>query len=168
MAVKTNPSYPDIKQLPLLLANIIEDTYKHSVMPEIIIPAPLNWRTMLKRGFNQTDGIALALAQYLSPIKIWNNQCMWPFHSTSQHLKTNKQRFKGMQNVFAIILEGEISSDKDSGVLIGLEDKTVAIIDGVVTKIAMSGALATLLINASAKYVDVWPLAKTRWHIWAS
>ena len=70
MAIKTNPSCPEIKQLSLLLANVIEDTYKHSVMPEMIIPVPLHWRAMLKRGFNQTDGIALALAQYLTPIEI--------------------------------------------------------------------------------------------------
>ena len=142
MAIKTNPSCPEIKQLSLLLANVIEDTYKHSVIPEMIIPVPLHWRTMLKRGFNQTDGIALALAQYLTPIEICNNLCIRQFHSTPQHLKTKKQRFKGMQNVFAIMSEGETSSEKNSGALRALEGKTVAIIDDVVTTGATSGALA--------------------------
>lgn len=142
MAIKTNPSCPEIKQLSLLLANVIEDTYKHSVMPEMIIPVPLHWRAMLKRGFNQTDGIALALAQYLTPIEICNNLCIRQFHSTPQHLKTKKQRFKGMQNVFAIMSEGETSSEKNSGALRALEGKTVAIIDDVVTTGATSGALA--------------------------
>ena len=165
MAIKTNPSCPEIKQLSLLLANVIEDTYKHSVMPEMIIPVPLHWRAMLKRGFNQTDGIALALAQYLTPIEICNNLCIRQFHSTPQHLKTKKQRFKGMQNVFAIMPQGETSSEKNSGALRALEGKTVAIIDDVVTTGATSGALATVLINAGAKYVDVWALARTGWHI---
>ena len=165
MAIKTNPSCPEIRQLSRLLANVIEDTYKHSVMPEIIIPVPLHWRTMLKRGFNQTDGIALALTQYLTPIEICNNLCVRQVHSTPQHLKTKKQRFKGMQNVFAIMPGKETPFDKNAGALRALEDKTVAIIDDVVTTGATSGALATVLINAGAKYVDVWALARTGWHI---
>lgn len=61
--------------------------------------------------------------------------------------------------------EGETSSEKNSGALRALEGKTVAIIDDVVTTGATSGALATVLINAGAKYVDVWALARTGWHI---
>ena len=61
--------------------------------------------------------------------------------------------------------EGETSSEKNSGALRALENKTVAIIDNVMTTGATFGALATVLINTGAKYVDVWAVARTGWHI---
>ena len=46
-----------------------------------------------------------------------------------------------------------------------LENKTIAIIDDVVTTDATASALAAALTDAGAKYVDVWDLARTSWHI---
>ena len=134
-------------------------------MPEAIIPVPLHWRTILKRGFNQTDGIAIALAQCFTPLKICNNLCFRKHHSILQHLKTKQQRFKGMQNAFVIRSDREGSFSRRSVYSRFLEDKTVAIVDDVVTTGATSRALAAVLINAGAKNVDVWALARTGWHI---
>ena len=148
-------------------------------MPEVVIPVPLHWRTILKRGFNQTDGIAIALAQCFTPLEIFNNLCFRKHHSIPQHLKTKQQRFKGMQNAFAIRSDREGSFSRRSVYSRFLEDKTVAIVDDVVTTGATSSALAldvvttgatssalaTVLINAGAKNVDVWALARTGWHI---
>ena len=134
-------------------------------MPEIIIPVPLHWRTILKREFNQNDGIAIALAQCFTPLEICNNLCFRQHHSIPQHLKTKRQRFKGMQNAFAIRSDREGSFFRRSVYSRFLEDKTVAIVDDVVTTGATSSALATVLINAGAKNVDVWAIARTGWHI---
>ena len=129
-------------------------------MPEIIIPVPLHWRTILKREFNQNDGIAIALAQCFTPLEICNNLCFRQHHSIPQHLKTKRQRFKGMQNAFAIRSDREGSFSRRSVYSRFLEDKTVAIVDDVVTTAATSSALASVLINAGAKNVDVWALAR--------
>ena len=129
-------------------------------MPEIIIPVPLHWRTILKREFNQNDGIAIALAQCFTPLELCNNLCFRQHHSIPQHLKTKRQRFKGMQNAFAITSDREGSFSRRSVYSRFLEDKTVAIVDDVVTTAATSSALASVLINAGAKNVDVWALAR--------
>ena len=129
-------------------------------MPEIIIPVPLHWRTILKREFNQNDGIAIALAQCFTPLEICNNLCFRQHYSIPQHLKTKRQRFKGMQNAFAITSDREGSFSRRSVYSRFLEDKTVAIVDDVVTTAATSSALASVLINAGAKNVDVWALAR--------
>ena len=134
-------------------------------MSEVVIPVPLHWRTILKRGVNQTDGIAIALAQCFTPLEICNNLCFRKHHSIPQHLKTKQQRFKGMQNAFVIRSDREGSFSRRSVYSRFLEDKTVAIVDDVVTTGATSRALAAVLINAGAKNVDVWALARTGWHI---
>ena len=134
-------------------------------MPEVVIPVPLHWRTILKRGFNQTDGIAIALAQYFTSLEICNNLCFRQHHSIPQHLKTKQRRFKGMQNAFGIRSNREGSFPRRSVYSRILEGKTVAIVDDVVTTGATSSALATVLINAGAKNVDIWALARTGRHI---
>ena len=65
-----------------------------------------------------------------------------------------------MQNAFAIRSDREGSFSRRSVYSRFLEDKTVAIVDDVVTTAATSSALATVLINAGAKNVDVWALAR--------
>ena len=165
MAIKTNPSCPEVKQLSALFAKVIEQTYQSSAMPEIIIPVPLHWRTMLKRGFNQTEAIAIALAKHFNSIKVFNNLCLRQSYSSPQHLKTKTQRIKDMHHAFAIRPARHGYSKKTSLSLPVLENKTVAIVDDVVTTGATSSALAAVLIDAGVKYVDIWTLARTSWHI---
>ncbi|MFQ3309005.1 MAG: ComF family protein [Porticoccaceae bacterium] len=165
LAIKTNPSCPEVKQLSALLVRVIEQAYQGVAMPEIVIPVPLHWRTMLKRGFNQTDGIAIALARHFNSLKIDNNLCLRQSYSSPQHLKTKKQRINDMHNAFAIRPARHSSSKKTSLSLPVLDNKTIAIIDDVVTTGATASALASVLTDAGAKYVDVWALARTSWHI---
>ena len=165
MAIKTNPSCPEIKQLSALLARVIEQAYQRSALPEVLIPVPLHWRTMVKRGFNQTDGIAIALAKHFNSIKVLNNLCLRQSYSSPQHLKTKTQRIKDMHHAFAIRPTRHSYSKNTSLLLPVLENKTIAIIDDVVTTGATASALTTALTDAGAKSVDVWALARTSWHI---
>tara|TARA_B100000767_G_scaffold5745_1_gene5525 strand:- start:68 stop:565 length:498 start_codon:yes stop_codon:yes gene_type:complete len=165
MAIKTNLSCPEIKQLSALLAQVIEQAYQGCPLPEVLISVPLHWRTMFKRGFNQTDGIAIALAKYFNSIKVFNNLCPRQSYSSPQHLKTNRQRIKNMFHAIAIRLARPRYLKSTSLSLPILENKTIAIIDDVVTTGATASALAAVLTDAGAKYVDVWALVRTSWHI---
>jgi len=46
-----------------------------------------------------------------------------------------------------------------------IRGKSVAIVDDAVTSGATARSLASILIKAGAKHVDIWCIARTGWHI---
>ena len=149
--IKTNPHAPELLQLSGLLATTIADSYQNLDMPQLIIPLPLHWRKLTRRGFNQSYSIAKLLCEQLPGTELSNDICYRRTHSKPQHLQSKPQRLRLMRNAFAV-------SNRVDGL-------TVAIVDDVVTTKATAMAAASSLLKAGANSVDIWCIARTGWHI---
>ena len=165
MDVKTNPHSPEAAQLSNLLSEVITLAYQDSPMPTIMIPVPLHWRKLLMRGFNQSSNIASILSYKLDNIVIIDNICSRRVSSSPQHLKSRKDRIQGMRNAFRMRKNIDYEAVKINGRLNNpIYEQSVAIVDDVVTSGATAESLATTLIKAGAKNVDIWCIARTGWH----
>ncbi len=150
-AIKTNPHAPELPQLSGLLATTITDHYEATELPNVIIPLPLHWRKLTRRGFNQSYSIARLLCHKLPGTELRNDICYRRTYSPPQHLQGRGQRMHFMRNAFAVHRR--------------LDGQSVAIVDDVVTTKATAIAAASSLINAGAASVDIWCIARTGWHI---
>ena len=164
--IKTNPHSPEATQLSNLLSDVISLAYQDSAMPTIMIPVPLHWRKLLIRGFNQSTNIASSLSRKFNNTVILDNTCLRRASSSPQHLKSRSERLRGMRNAFRmrnnIDYEPDTKANRTNNPIRG---KSVAIVDDVVTSGATAGSLASTLIKAGAKHVDIWCIARTGWHI---
>ena len=149
--IKSNPHAPELLQLSGLLATTIADSYQGFDMPQLVIPLPLHWRKLSRRGFNQSYSIARLLCKQLPGTQLRNDLCYRLTHSQPQHLQSKPQRLRLMRNAF--------------GASKGVDGLAVAIVDDVVTTKATAIAAASSLIKAGAKTVDIWCIARTGWHI---
>ena len=95
MNIKKNPFCPEVQELSRLLAHTIEQAYKDTCIPSIIIPVPLHWRKLMSRGFNQSSSIARTAATQFSHTKVYENLFIRRKHSSPQHLKTKKTKDLG-------------------------------------------------------------------------
>jgi len=133
------------KQLARLMANSIGNHYQDKMMPELLVPTPLHWRRFITRGFNQSQIIASELSTRLAiPLAIGARRIK---ATTQQQDLDRKTRHKNLKDAFVY---------KTS-----LNQKTVAIIDDVMTTGATAHALAECLLNAGVEQVHLWCLART-------
>lgn len=161
LRLKNDPYASEIKQLTALLAERIIHSYKQAAkaIPQLVIPMPLHWRKMAQRGFNQSQIIGNLLSNYFlyqhkTSIKIHSDICQRIGNSQAQHTLDKKQRARSVKNAFSV------SAQTDHSV----KGKTVAVLDDVVTTGATANAIASALLKAGAKQVDIWCLARTSWN----
>lgn len=161
LKLKNDPYTSEIKQLTALLAERIIHSYKQAVkaIPQLVIPMPLHWRKMAQRGFNQSQIIGNLLSNYFlyqhkTSLKIHSDICQRIGNSQAQHTLDKKQRARSVKNAFCVSAQTELS----------LKGKTVAVLDDVVTTGATANAIASALLKAGAKQVDIWSLARTSWN----
>ena len=165
MNIKTNSHSPETAQLSSLLSEVITLAYQDSSMPTIMVPVPLHWRKLLIRGFNQSSNIASILSRKLNNTTILDNICIRRASSSPQHLKSRKNRIQGMGNAFRMHKNIDYKSDnKNNCTNNPIVGQSVAIVDDVVTSGATAESLASTLIRAGAKNVDIWCIARTGWH----
>lgn len=164
LRLKNDPYTVEIKQLSAVLANCIATTYQQAQLPcpETIIPLPLHWLKMTKRGFNQSHIISGLLVGHLRRehninTEIRSDICQRIIMGQEQHLLSAKKRLISIKNAFAI--EPECPSGTKT--LAGL---SVAVVDDVVTTGATANSLATALLRAGAAQVDIWSIARTSWN----
>jgi ComF family protein len=165
---KKDPYTAEIKQLSALLAERILRSYpptgstepeKQTALPELLIPMPLHWKKMARRGFNQSQVIANHLAKYFlyqhkTSLRVHNDICQRTTNSRAQQTLDKKHRATSVKNAFSIVAQPGLS----------LKGKTVALLDDVVTTGATANALARIVANAGADRVDIWCLARTGWN----
>lgn len=117
---------------------------------DIIIPVPLHWSRLFKRGYNQASLLAKNVAY----------NCNKPFHATllqrnrrtpSQGKYGKKARLRNVRSAFNL-------SKKDQNSIAG---KTVLIVDDVMASGATLNACAKVLLTAKAKKVKVLVVAKS-------
>jgi ComF family protein len=151
--IKVDAYAPQLRQLGELLAITIRAAYGPGQRPDIIIPLPLHWSRQLRRGFNQSQGIAQILVTGLHGSKINNHSLRRRGYRRPQHLLGQRQRLQSMQGAFEV------------GTVKPLEGRTVALVDDVITTGATASAAAKALLAAGVSAVDIWCIARTGWHI---
>ena len=164
LRLKNDPYTPEIKQLCAALAGCIAKSYQQAQLPcpETIIPLPLHWLKMTRRGFNQSQIISGLLADHLDHqhninIEIRNDICQRIVMGTDQHLLSAKRRLTSIKNAFAIGPEFLLGTKNLAGL-------SVAVVDDVVTTGATANSIATALLRAGAAQVDIWSIARTSWN----
>lgn len=154
--IKKDAYAPELNQLSWLLADKVCESYKSEEIPEVLIPMPLHWLKIVRRGFNQSQLIANTLATKLPNSKVHNGICYRKKYRTDQHLRTRQQRWHSMVGAFSVRHNSLLKNSR------------VALIDDVITTGASATAAATCLLQEGAKSVDVWCIARTGWHNTAS
>lgn len=140
-----------------LLGQMLADYLKHHAengehwcKPELIVPAPMHWLKRWQRGFNQAEILGHYVANELQiPLA---THIIKRIHKTpAQKELTRTERQKNLRKAFAITEKNRLI----------IKDKSIALIDDVVTTTATVRELSQLLVSAGAKDVQVWALART-------
>ncbi|MDG1494859.1 MAG: hypothetical protein P8Q91_03215 [Porticoccaceae bacterium] len=179
MRLKNDPYTADIKPLSAVLAEHIASTYRHAQLPcpETIIPLPLHWLKIAKRGFNQSYIISGLVADHLRrdhgiAVEIRSDICQRRVMGQDQHLLSAKQRLSSIKNAFAVepsadrkpSADREPSAYKETSAAQPLIGRSVAVVDDVVTTGATANSIASALLRAGAAQVDIWSIARTSWN----
>lgn len=149
--IKSDPHAPELQELSSLLLASIYARYDTNSIPTTIIPVPLHWRKLAYRGFNQSYNIAKYLNQQLPNTQLCSDVCYRIHHGKAQHLVGKQQRLRSMIGAFDARRK--------------IPGQTVALVDDVITTGATAKAATLSLLEAGAKSVDIWCIARTGWHI---
>ena len=135
-----------------LLARLLADTCQHSERPDFLMPVPSHWRKLWQRGFNQSELMAYWVSNHLAiPVL---SACQQTHYHHSQKGLSRAERLKNLRQSFSI----------KKGYQPKIANAHIALIDDVVTTTATTRTLSELLINAGARQVDIWALARTPEH----
>lgn len=127
------------------LAVAISDAYSTTQLPQCIVPVPLSWQRMLRRGHNQ----ALVLASMIGPklnLAVEPRALRRQRHTRIQPGLSESQRYANMSGAFSC--RRRWASDH------------VAVVDDVMTSGATAAAIAECLLQAGCARVDVWCAAR--------
>lgn len=138
-----------------LLAKLLVDYLDHCrnehldwQSPDLIIPTPMHWFRRWRRGFNQADLLARAVARRLD-IPLASRLVYRHKQVATQQGLSREQRQRNLRNAFGIRHPEQI------------QGKRIALVDDVVTTTATARELSRLLRKAGAADVQVWALART-------
>lgn len=116
--------------------------------PDCLLPVPMARKRLRERGFNQ----ALMLARWLNhalDIPFDDHALLRPHETVAQQDLDAKTRKRNLLNAFALAPGIQVAGQH------------LALVDDVLTTGATAHSLARLLINAGARQVDVYCLART-------
>jgi ComF family protein len=150
--IKQTLHAPETKKLSALLAKRLKRVYRAQTLPSIVIPIPAHPLKILRRGFNQSALIAHRLCSELSMTHLHQGICYRTQLGKPQKTQNRAQRLKLLSHTFAV---------RNSDLI---EGKSLAIVDDITTTGATANALSKCLVEAGAKSVDLWCIAKTSWH----
>lgn len=113
---------------------------------DMIVPVPLYWKRFLQRGYNQSEVLAKMLARYLDiPVKTPVKRIR---HTTRQATLTREERLKNLKGAFAVPKPEKV------------KDKTILLIDDVLTTGSTLHACAEALCKAGVKDIKVFTVAR--------
>jgi ComF family protein len=132
----------------LLAQNLLHRFQEGLQRPDVLIPVPLSSKRMRQRGYNQAAMIAQWLGEGLKLLV--NERLLERVKETPAQQGLNaKARKRNLQGAFALTAPSAVT---------GLH---IALVDDVLTTGSTADALAQLLIQAGARRVDVYCLART-------
>jgi ComF family protein len=125
-----------------------QDLKQHfDVVPwDVVVPVPLHWKKLKKRGYNQSalfsEGISLAL-----DIKHEKDALARVVHNATQTNKSRQARWENVKDIF------QVTNTMD------IKDKHVLLVDDVVTTGATLEVCAVQLLKAGASQVSIAAIA---------
>jgi len=135
-----NLKYKDVKEVGSVLGELFGFELNNSKFYQdidFIVPVPLHKNKLKKRGYNQSEWIAIGLSKSMKvPVNIDSL-----YRKSDSETQTKKSRYKRWENV------GEIFGLANNG----LEGKRILLVDDVVTTGATIEACAQLLIQQNCK-----------------
>ncbi|UWF48865.1 ComF family protein [Pseudomonas sp. N3-W] len=146
---KHNAKWPFGRLLGELLAQSLQHRFDEDLdRPDALVPVPLAAKRLRQRGFNQAAMLARWLGDSLCvPC---DEQLLLRIQDTSAQQELNAEaRKKNLRHAFALEPEADVKG------------RHLALVDDVLTTGATAHALACLLMDAGAKRVDVYCLART-------
>ncbi len=136
------------------LAQSIRPAYQNTELPEQLVPIPLHWRRVLRRGFNQATTISQYLGQeFKLPV---NTLLKRRLPTPKQQGLNRKQRLSNLKNAFSLKIREGKSNQRPTNI-----PNHVALVDDVMTTGATAEAASQVLKQAGVQRVDVWVLART-------
>lgn len=114
--------------------------------PDIILPVPLHPRKQKRRGFNQSELIAMGLSESLN-VDVASNILRRNTFTSTQTKKSRVNRWENVGQVFEVV-HPEV-----------LKGKKVMIVDDVLTTGATLGSLATQVANCGAAEIFLISIA---------
>lgn len=117
--------------------------------PEVIVPVPLHPKRLRTRGYNQSLEVARPIARRfgLSIKPFW---CQRSRATNAQLTLSFEDRQENVRGAF-------VASSAVAG-------KRIAVLDDVITTGATATEMANALLEAGAKQIEIWALARTQLH----
>jgi len=114
-------------------------------LPEVIVPVPLHFNRLFKRGFNQSLEISKILSRIIN-VPVDNNLIARVRDTTPQFKLTSKQRKSNLKGAFKITT--------------GRTYQSLAIVDDIITSGATGDEIAQLFHRSGIKQIQLWALAR--------
>jgi ComF family protein len=121
-----------------------------ALRPDILLPVPLHWSRLWRRGFNQAQTLAQDISQHCG-IAVSHDCLQRQSAGIAQQALTRQQRQRNLQHAFQI-------NPKRIALI---KNKHIAIIDDVITTGSTANSVAKILMENGATCVSVWALART-------
>jgi len=136
-----------------LLAELLGQSLEHRFAeglprPDCLLPVPLASKRLRQRGYNQAAMLARWLGSQLE-IAVDERLLLRVLETPAQQGLDAKARQRNLHKAFALADGGDV------------DGRHFAVIDDVLTTGATANALARLLMNAGARRVDIYCLART-------
>ncbi len=128
------------------LSKLYQDKAADLQLPEVILPTPLALPRLVRRGFNQSAGIARQLGKELG-LPVNYRLLKRVLNTRPQTELTRSERRHAMTQAFRV--KGKVTY------------KHIVLVDDVMTSGATLHAQAYCLLNAGAESVQAWVLART-------
>jgi len=133
-----------------LLARYLQHRFEQADLsrPDCLLPVPLARKRLRERGYNQ----ALMLARWLSAeldLEYDEHLLLRPHETVAQQTLDAKARSRNLLSAFALAPDAQV------------QGRHLALVDDVLTTGATAHSLAQLLMEAGARQVDVYCLART-------
>lgn len=136
-----------------LAAILAGHRWAHAECYDVIVPVPLHTSRLARRGFNQAAVLARALAR--SGERVAVDLLRRDAPTATQAALGRGARDANVRDAFTIRRSATLT------------DRSVLLVDDVVTTGATVRACSRVLRDAGARHVDVWSLARTPRRRWA-
>ena len=144
--------YRQVKTVAPLLGRLLSEALSGAQLPEslVVVPVPLFKRKLGERGFNQAEEIARAFVrrQALRSIQLDTSSLVRVRETASQTGLTRHQRRANLRGAFAVVRPERVA------------DRSVLVIDDVMTTGTTAGECSRVLLRAGAKQVFVATVAR--------
>lgn len=134
---------------PLLASLWMQRTVSRDT-PDLLIPIPLHWRRLWRRGFNQSELLCRELRSrnsLLTAARIAPDMVRRKHATAAQSGMNARERIRNLRGAFTVNR--------------ACDNLRIAIVDDVLTTGATAAALARVLKTAGARHIEVWCIART-------